>query len=181
MPVVLLLAGPATAALYYYVAQIQQLESVGFRTFLHGFRTFFVRGYLLALVDFALFGLLTLNVWFYLAADVPQLARPLSVIFLWAVVIWFVIQPYLFPMIVELDITIWQAFRNALLLALDTVSTTLGLLLIHIFMVIVLAPFVLLVYPLILGTILAGTHTEVVRQLLDKYRSRSKATTERNN
>ncbi len=167
--VLLALAGPATAALYDYAARSLASEAVDMRTYVQSLRTHFIKGYLLAALDLLILAALVLNTWFYLTADIPQLMRALSIIFFWGIVFWVAIQPYLFSVMIRLDTSVLQTFRNAVLLALDNLGVTIGLIGVQLVMLFFFVPLFAIAYPVLGGSIFAHTHVGVLNELLDQY------------
>ena len=139
--VLLALAGPATAALYDYAAKSLASEAVDMRTYVQSLRTPFIKGYLLAL----------------------------SIIFFWGIVFWVAIQPYLFSVMIRLETSVLQTFRNAVLLALDNLGVTIGLIGVQLVMLFFFVPLFAIAYPVLGGSIFAHTHVGVLNELLDQY------------
>lgn len=167
--VLLSLAGPATAALYDYAARSLEGEAVGMQSYLQSFRTLYLRGYLVAALNLLIFAALVLNTWFYLTADLPQLMRALSILFFWGIVFWVAIQPYLFSVMIRLETSVLQTFRNAVLLALDNLGVTISLMGVQLVMVFFFVPLFAIAYPVLAGSLFAHTHVGVLNELLDQY------------
>ncbi len=167
--VLLTLAGPATAALYDFAAKSLAGEAVSMQVYWQSLKTHFLKGYLLAAVDLLILAALVLNTWFYLTADIPQLMRALSIIFFWGIVFWVAIQPYLFSVMIRLDTSVLQTFRNAVLLALDNLGVTIGLIGVQLVMLFFFVPLFAIAYPVLGGSIFAHTHVGVLNELLDQY------------
>ncbi len=167
--VLLALAGPATAAIYEFAARSLANEAVGMQDYIQSFRTHFIRGYLVAALDLVLLAALVLNAWFYLTADLPSLFRVLSILFVWGIVFWVAIQPYLFSVMIRLDTSVLQTFRNAVLLALDNLGVTISLIGVQLVMIFFFVPLFAIAYPVLAGSIFAHTHVGVLNELLDQY------------
>ena len=167
--VLLALAGPATAALYDFAAKSLAGETVSMQVYWQSLRTHFIKGYLLAAVNLLILAALVLNTWFYLTADIPQLMRALSIIFFWGIVFWVAIQPYLFSVMIRLDTSVLQTFRNAVLLALDNLGVTISLIGVQIVMLFFFIPLFAIAYPVLGGSVFAHTHVGVLNELLDRY------------
>ena len=144
-------------------------EAVDMRTYVQSLRTHFIKGYLLAALDLLILAALVLNTWFYLTADIPQLMRALSIVFFWGIVFWVAIQPYLFSVMIRLDTSVLQTFRNAVLLALDNLGVTIGLIGVQLVMLFFFVPLFAIAYPVLGGSIFAHTHVGVLNELLDQY------------
>jgi uncharacterized membrane protein YesL len=170
--VLLALAGPATAAIYDYATKSLAYEAVGMRDFMEAFRTHFIKGYLVAAVDLVLLAVLVLNAWFYLTADVPQLFRVLSIVFFWGIVFWVAIQPYLFSVMIRLETSVFQTYRNAVLLALDNLGVTVSLIGVQLVMLFFFIPLVAVAFPVLAGSVFAHTHVAVLDELLDQYETK---------
>lgn len=173
--VLLTLAGPATAALYDFAAKNLAGEAVSMQVYVQSFRTHFIRGYLVAALDLLILAALVLNTWFYLTADIPQLMRILSILFFWGIVFWVAIQPYLFSVMIRLDTSVLQTFRNAVLLALDNLGVTISLIGVQIVMLFFFIPLIAIAYPVLGGSIFAHTHVGVLNELLDQYDAKRSA------
>lgn len=167
--VLLVPAGPATAALYDFAAQNLAGDHVSMRSYWESLKTHFIRGYLVAALDLVILAALVLNFWFYLTADIPQLFRVLSILFFWGIVFWVAIQPYLFSVMIRLDTSVFQTFRNAVLLALDNLGVTISLLAVQLVMLFFFIPLIAIAYPVLGGSIFAHTHVGVLNELLDQY------------
>lgn len=173
--VLLTLAGPATAALYEFAAKNIAGEAVSMQSYWQSFRTHFIRGYLVAALDFIILAALVLNTWFYLTADIPQLMRILSIIFFWGIVFWVAIQPYLFSVMIRLETSVLQTFRNAVLLALDNLGVTMSLIAVQLVMLFLFIPLIAIAYPVLAGSLFAHTHVGVLNELLDQYDAKRSA------
>lgn len=167
--VLLTLAGPATAAIYDFAAKNLAGEAVNMQSYVQSFRTHFIRGYLVAALDLLILAALVLNTWFYLTADIPQLMRILSILFFWGIVFWVAVQPYLFSVMIRLDTSVLQTFRNAVLLALDNLGVTISLLAVQMVMLFLFIPLIAIAYPVLAGSLFAHTHVGVLNELLDQY------------
>ena len=126
----MILAGPATAALYSVTHEFVRgdlLEPTRFRA---AFRRYFWSGARLAATNVAAGTLLLLNAWFYLTIGIPGVGL-LSIVFFYLLVVWFALQPYLFPLLVEFDQPVRRVWRNAFFLVMDNLGLTLGLLIVR--------------------------------------------------
>jgi len=175
--VLLTLAGPATAALYDFASKNLAGEAVSMRSYWDSFKKLFLKGYLLAALDFLILAVLVLNTWFYLNpdTDIPQFMRILSILFFWGIVFWVAIQPYLFSVMIRLETSVFQTFRNAVLLALDNLGVTISLIGVQIVMLFFFIPLIAIAYPVLGGSIFAHTHVGVLNELLDQYEAKRSA------
>lgn len=168
----LLLGAPATAGLSYVVNQLVHGEPSGPRLFFPAFRGFYWRALRLAASNLALLVLLLLNIYFY-ALVLGGFFIVLSVLFAYALLLWLLIQPYLFPMLVELDTPVRGILRNAVIFALDNVRLTIGLALVYAFIwALTLSPLILLMLPFLGPALLALIGTKATLELIEKYRAR---------
>jgi uncharacterized membrane protein YesL len=166
----LVLAGPATAAIYLVTNRLAHGELVELRWFWIGFRRFLWRGWLLALADIGAGGLLAINIWFYWSAGSTGL-RLLAVVFAYLLVYWFVIQSYLFGLLVEMDQGIALVLRNALFISIDQLGLTLGLAVVNFVLIAVSIPLGALLLPLGTMAILSGVNNKAVVGVVDRYRA----------
>ncbi len=173
--VLLALAGPATAALYDFAASNLAGDHVSMRSYWESLKANFIRGYFLAAANLLILAALVLNFWFYLTADVPQLMRILSILFFWGIVFWVAIQPYLFSVMIRLDTSVLQTYRNAVLLALDNLGVTISLFAVQLVMLFFFFPLIAIAYPVLAGSIFAHTHVGVLNELLDQYEEKRSA------
>jgi hypothetical protein len=101
---IVLLAGPATLALYNLTLEVTRRERIELGDFWQGLRQYYRRGWVVALLNLA-FGLLALlNLNFYLSPDLRN--SPLSLgIILWGYITfaWFCMQLYLWPMAIRTE------------------------------------------------------------------------------
>lgn len=166
----LVLAGPATAAVYLATNRLAHGELLELRWFWIGFRQFLWRGWLLALADAAVCGLLVINIWFYWSMGTTGL-RLLAIVFVYLLVLWFVIQSYLFALLVEMNQGVRLVIRNALFLAIDQLALTLGLALVNFLVVVLSIPLGALLLPLGTMAILSGVNNKAVVAVVDRYRA----------
>lgn len=166
----LVLAGPATAGVYLATNRLAHGELMEVRWFWIGFRRFLWRGWLLALADIGVGGLLVINVWFYWSTGTIGL-RLLAIVFAYLLVLWFVIQSYLFALLVEMDQHVVLVIRNALFISIDQLGLTLGLAVVNAFIVLVSIPLGALLLPLGTMAILSGVNNKAVVAAVDRYRA----------
>lgn len=112
------LAGPGTAGLFHVAQRHLDGEDVQVRDFLHGFRTNFIRAWMLFVIDmFLLYGLV-IGFIFYTGTGV-FLIQALGFLSLYFVILWVAAQAYLFPLAIRYDMSPYHAVRNATVLALS--------------------------------------------------------------
>jgi uncharacterized membrane protein YesL len=168
--VALVLAGPATAGVYLATNRLARGELLEVRWFWIGFRRFLWRGWLLALVDAGAGGLLAINIWFYWSTGTLGL-RLLAIVFAYLLLLWFVIQGYLFALLVEMDQGVPLVIRNALFMSLDQLGLTLGLAVVNLLLVLLSIPLGALLLPLGTMAILSGVNNKAVVDAVDRYRA----------
>lgn len=124
----LLCIPPAFAGLFYAARQYADGANIGPRDFIIGFRTHFWRAWQLALVDVIAGALVAANIWFYFTRTTPVL-KLIALPWLYVIIFWLMLQPYLFGLLVyQRDKRLLTTARNAALLAISNLGTTLGLL-----------------------------------------------------
>ena len=169
----LVIAGPATAGLHAAMAPLAHGELFEIGRFLRGARHNFRRAWLMMTLDVVIGTVLVLNVWFYWHTDVPG-AWMLSIVFGYALLAWAAVQPYLFPLMVELDQGVWLVARNAAFIAVDNVGLTIGLLIVNGVLVGVSLPLGAILVPFALPAILANIHLRAVVTIIDRYRAQGR-------
>ncbi len=169
----LVLAGPATAGLHVAIMPLARGELFEMGRFWRGARQFFRRAWLLMTLDVVVGAVLALNVWFYWQSEVTGVWL-LSVAFGYAFLAWVAIQPYLFPLLVELDQGIWLVVRNAAFIAVDNFGLTIGLMLVNGIFIAIAAPLGAVLVPFALPAILANVHLRAVVTLIDRYREQGR-------
>jgi uncharacterized membrane protein YesL len=165
----LLLAGPATAGVYTFTNRLAHGELAELRWFWMGFRRFLWRGWLLGLADVGAGALLVVNIWFYWSQGSIGL-RLLAIVFVYLLVLWFVIQSYLYALLVEMDQGLVLVVRNALFMAIDKLGLTLGLAIVNLLIVLLSIPLGALLLPLATMAILSGVNNKAVVAAVDRYR-----------
>jgi hypothetical protein len=98
----------------------------------------------------------------------------LSIIFGYVLLAWAALQPFLFPLLVELDQGIGLVVRNAAFIAVDNVGLTLGLFVINGVLVAVSLPLGAILVPFALPAILAHIHLRAVVTVVDRYREQGR-------
>lgn len=170
LPLLMVVAGPATAAVYSVIHEFVRGELLEPSRFTSAFKRHFWRGWGLAASNVAAGALLVLNVWFYLTIDIPGVGL-LAIVFGYLFMMWFALQPYLFPMLVEFDQPIRRVWRNALYMVMDNLGLTLGLLIIRgLILAFVLSGLFFPITPLFLAVLLAQIDNRAVTEAIDRYR-----------
>jgi uncharacterized membrane protein YesL len=126
---IVLLPG-AAAALFEATHSLARGEAPGVTEFLAGVRRHFVRAWAWALVNLAAWTILLANILFYRTRTEPW-AVALQTLFLLFAALWLIAQFYVWPFLfVQSEMSLRQAFRNAvfLVLAAPIFSLTLGIL-----------------------------------------------------
>jgi len=118
---------PATAGMFYLTNQIAHHKSIEFRMFFEGFKKYFVKSWLLTLLNLLAAALFYANYQFY-GQMAAQWASIVQGLFVGLFVIWCLIQMYVFPMLLEQqEPRLLLAVRNAAFLAFASPITTLTL------------------------------------------------------
>ena len=165
----MILAGPATAALYSVTHEFVRGELLEPTHFRAAFRRYFWPGTRLAASNVAAGTLLLLNAWFYLTIGLPGVGL-LSIVFFYLLVVWFALQPYLFPLLVEFDQPVRRVWRNAFFLVMDNLGLTLGLLIVRSIVLLVGGVLFVIIVPLFLAVLLAHIDNRAVTEAIDRYR-----------
>ncbi len=169
----LVLAGPATAGLHTAIAPLAHGELFEIGRFVRGARHHFRRAWLMLTIDAVIGTVLVLNVWFYWHTEVVG-AWMLSIVFGYVLLAWAALQPYLFPLMVELDQGIWLVIRNAMFIAVDNIGLTLGLLIINGALIAVSLPLGAIAVPFALPAVLANMHVRAVVAVVGRYREQGR-------
>lgn len=159
---------PSFAGLFYAARQYADGANIGPRDFLIGVRTLFWRAWQLALADLIVGGLVVANFVFYVTRTTPVL-KLIALPWLYVIIFWLMLQPFLFGLLVyQRDRRLLTTARNAALLVLANLGTSLGLLVIAaIFLLLSVGlglPFLALT-----GVVGAIWFTRVLDVLLAKY------------
>jgi uncharacterized membrane protein YesL len=168
--IVLALAGPGTAGVYFVTNRLANGELLEISRFWEGFRRFFWRGWGLALLDTGAFALLLINIVFYWTLEGAAI-KALSLVFGYLLLIWFAIQGYLFPLLVEMDQPVLRVVRNALFLTLDNLGLTLGLLMVNLVLLAASGPWTAaLALPFFTLSLGSYAHNKVMVETIERYR-----------
>ena len=171
---VLALAGPGTAAIYFVTNRLANRELLEITRFWEGFRHFFWRGWGLALLDVGAFFLLLINVIFYWTLEGAAI-KLLSLVFGYLLLIWVAIQGYLFPLLVEMDQPVLRVVRNALFLALDNLGLTLGVLVVNLILLAASGPWsAALALPFLTMSLGSNAHNKVMVETIERYRGQGR-------
>lgn len=165
--IVLLVAGPGTAALYHSSHRFIELEPVTFGLFWRGFKRYFFRGWLLAVTDFAgLFVCMIGFSFYWFSGELFQ--QIIAVLFIYLLLFWVLMQPYLYVLLVSLDLSVYHTVRNAAVLVIGNPGATLGLAFITLLSAIFVPVFNIVA--LIVGPcVVAFTGHRVTADLLEAY------------
>ena len=165
--IVMLLAAPATAALYNSALEMDDMVPITYRQFWRGFRQYFFRSWRLALVDLYILYALVLAFIFYRAQGTAAV-QILAILALYPILFWLMIQPYLFPLLLHTEGGILHVFRNASVMAMGNFGNTMGLLLITLISLIAVPA--LNVIAIVIGPeVVAKTGLRTVGRLMEKY------------
>lgn len=118
---------PATAGMLYLTNQVAHHKSIEFRMFFEGFKKYFWKSYLLALLNLLAASIFYANLAFYGQMD-GQWAVIVRGVFVGLAVMWVLIQIYVFPMLLEQqEAKLLLALRNAAFLTFASPIMTLVL------------------------------------------------------
>jgi uncharacterized membrane protein YesL len=165
----LVAAGPALAGLHSAVAPLARGDLFEMSRFWLGVRTHFRRAWILATIDVSIGVVLVLNIWFYWTSEVPGIWL-LAILFAYGLFAWACIQPYLFPLLIELDQKVTLVLRNAVFVAMDNLGLTLGMFAINAVLISIAAPLGAILVPFALPAILANMHLRAVVTVIERYR-----------
>jgi len=117
----ILAGGPALAGVHNLTHPIPHEKRIEFSYFWEGFKRYYLKSW--QILALWVVGTVTLaaNIWFYRMwwQQGTQIALLPVILFLWIMVLWLGIQPYLLPLLLEQeDKRVLLVFRNAILLAL---------------------------------------------------------------
>jgi len=119
---------PATAGMFYLTNHIAHDRPVELRMFFVGLRQYWLKSWLLALINLFVLAVLLANVRSYGQLLEPRWAAIVQGLFLGLTALWCLIQLYVFPMLLEQEEPkLLLALRNAALLTLATPFTSLAL------------------------------------------------------
>lgn len=116
-----LCSGPALAAVHNLTNPISHERRIDFAYFWDGFKRYYVKSWGILALWVVVAVTLAANVWFYRMwwQQGTQIAILPVILFLWIMVLWLCIEPYLFPLLLEQeDKSVLLIFKNAVLLAL---------------------------------------------------------------
>lgn len=117
----ILAGGPALAGVHNLTNPIPHERRIEFAYFWEGFRRYYLKSWQIAALWVLGAATLGVNIWFYRMwwQQGTQIALLPVILFLWIMVLWLGIQPYLLPLLLEQeDKRVLLVFKNAMLLAL---------------------------------------------------------------
>lgn len=119
----------ASAGLFYVSHLIISREGVRVRDFFLGLKRYFVRGLLLGLIISFLLILVSSSISFYhqIGQEGKRIAAVLGGMNIWLFFLFFLMEMYSFPLIVEQNITLGKALKRSALLALDNPFFTMAI------------------------------------------------------
>jgi uncharacterized membrane protein YesL len=122
---------PSLGALSFVTNQIARGKAVGWDTFLHGLRRYWIKSYALVLLAALGLALILFNLWFYTSLLDGAWAPTLRLPWILLLVLWIAVQLFWFPMLLELESeSILQSLKDAVLLTVLTPLFTLLLVLV---------------------------------------------------
>jgi len=112
-------AAPATRGLQGVANRLANYRRASMDTFWEEARTRIGASWLLTALMLFIFGMIPINIWFYSVGGATGWRRVVVVLWLWALVIYFLVSQYLFPLLCQQDEpNTGTALRNAALLAM---------------------------------------------------------------
>ncbi|MEI7554115.1 hypothetical protein [Candidatus Chlorohelix sp.] len=111
----IILGGPATIGLFALTANVTRLERLELGEFFKGIRTYYGRGIILAILNLIFASIAYINLAFYASINVA--GGVVSIIWLWLIFFWLVLQVSLWPMALRIEnrFSLRLLFRNSLL------------------------------------------------------------------
>ena len=119
--IAILAGGPAMAGVHNLTSPIPHEKRIEFSYFWEGFKHYYLKSWQILALWVVGTATLAVNIWFYRMwwQQGTQIAIVPVILFLWIMVLWLGIQPYLFPLLLEQeDKRVLLVFKNAILLAL---------------------------------------------------------------
>ena len=119
--IAVLIGGPALAGVHNLTNPIPHEKRIDFSYFWEGFKGYYLKSWQILGLWVVGTAMLAANVWFYRMwwQQGTQIALVPVILFLWIMVLWLSILPYLLPLLVEQeDKRVLLVFKNAILLAL---------------------------------------------------------------
>ncbi len=179
LPLLAIPAGPASAALANVTRQSARDLAADRSFFFDGLRTYWRQALGLSAASMAVLSLLLLNLLFY-ASQSNSWLRALGLLWLYLLLVWLVVQIYLYPALVALkEPTVWGALRMATVLAFANPLYTFVLLLIAAVLTglnILLAILVVIAWPALMA--LLGEHS--VKLLIEQVEQKARQSKGRN-
>ncbi len=124
----LLLLGPVTAGMQYLILRLIKNEEVTVGEFISGFKKYFWRSEIIVLLAIVVLLFIVFNFSFATEYNSGWM-RILSGIWLYLALFWLLIIQYIFPFLVQQDISVWLAIKRSVLLIFDNLLASLMLLL----------------------------------------------------
>lgn len=150
---------PALAGLHYLGFHIANEKRVEFGFFWEGFRSCFLDSWKLAALNVLVFGVLGIDIWFYMA-KVQGAWQVAGLVGVWMLLVWALAQLYTFPLLVrQEERKLFLLLKNAVLLTLayPVFSLTVAVLLVLILALSVAFPVVFAVVGLSFAAVV-GAH-----------------------
>jgi uncharacterized membrane protein YesL len=162
---------PASVGIHYYANHLAKDERVEFDLFWTGLRSLWRHCLLLSAIGLVGALLLAVNLFFYFSAT-TSILRYVSILWLYALIVWFMLLMYVNPLVVEQENKgVKLIFRNAFVLTLDNLLPSIVLLVVLVALSLVSIVITLLV-ALLAGSFVAVVETRAVLAYLEKYRAR---------
>ena len=125
----LFLLGPVSAAIHYLISQILFHGELSVDEFLKALKRFFWRSELLVLLGLITLFIIVFN-FSYSASHDAFYMRILNGIWLYMALLWLLMLQYVFPFLVQQDISVWLVLKRSAILLFDNLPVSLMLLLV---------------------------------------------------
>ncbi|NLM40861.1 MAG: YesL family protein [Firmicutes bacterium] len=110
--------GGALGAVHFRMNALVKGEETVFGDIWEGFRRYFFRGAILAILAVLGFAILFFNIWF--SQNYPsKLFLLLSGFWIWGIVLWYAMHQFVFPFVVNQNAGVFSALKKAALMVLD--------------------------------------------------------------
>lgn len=119
--IAILAGGPAMAGVHYLTNPIPHEKRIEFSYFWEGLKSYYLKSWQILGLWVGGAVIMATNIWFYRTwwQQGTEIAIIPVILFLWIMVLWLGIEPYLFPLLLEQeDKRVLVVFKNAVLLAL---------------------------------------------------------------
>jgi uncharacterized membrane protein YesL len=167
----LLLPGPGSVGIHYFMNQLFKEERVEFSMYWQTLKQYWWRATVLFLLGLVVDVILVANILFY--AQQTGFLKFVAILWFYAFLLWSMMLLYMNPLLVEQSDKGYRLIvRNAFLLVLDNAVPSLVILLV-LAVISVLSIGIALLIALVTGAFVAATETRAVLTFLEKIRTRN--------